>query len=1227
MKLSSGSVSESGLVSFRPAHTALLLVAALWILASLSAPLGFAQSSSGRVSGIVHDPSGANIPGATVILRDEASGTELKTTTDAGGFYSIEPVPPKTYSLIVQMTGFKTYTQSGLTVSPSARLDVAVSLEVGKQVETVEVTAQASQLMSTSSGAETPVIGANQIQNLSTEGRNAMELLTLLPGVVNSGFNPEFGSNTGQGINQFNVNGLRNDQNSIRLDNANMIDPGNNGGFIIEPNMDMVQEFSVKSSSFEADQGRAALIVDAVTKSGGTKLHGEAYYYGRNAALNASDWSNNNAGIAKPGSKFNYPGFNIGGPVRFPHSDFNKNNDKMFFFAAVEWQRQLPDFGTQLAVVPSAAMRQGNFSELQQGVCAGKSRCLNMPTQLLDPASGWSNTPLPGNIIPPGEINANSALLLNEYPLPNYVDPRGNYNFAGNPLEPLNRNEQDFRVDYNLTDNTRMYVRLSRNHETQLYPWGLWSGINSGWTSNVPEPSATLGDNLGESASVNLVKVINPTLTNEFQFNASQLTLPNHYQNPGKLSKSALGFQFTGLNFKNSSVPGFQNGQQYAGDFLPQITDQWNFYNGGNPGTGRWGEGDVGDGIFADKTIFEFLDNVTKVHGTHTFKFGGNADRTRNDQNGGPVTEGLLITAENWGGYTTGNSFGDILTNNFAAFEQGLPNNDGLWRFWNVEWYAQDSWKATRRLTLNYGARFSWLQPWNEVRGLSTTFLPSAYDPANSKSFLDGIVTGQSGQVSNSVFPSPSPVLQPRLGFAWDLFGTGRTVLRGGLGTYVSRDQGNVSFYMANADPFSFTATVQETGPPLTLAQIEASNPFSAVGNITVQAEDPHDPNQPQTYEWNFGLQQNVGLKTILEVAYVGNESAHLYRQQDLNVIPPGAMWVPGTTDCCVNADTNTPDYRPYKPFGRISWSTHSDTANYNAMQVTLRRNVSHGLTLLGSYTWSKTLGYTQSFQGVVDPFNSKKYYGLLPWDHAQILNFSYIYQLPSEGAKHFSSSKFAKGVLDNWQFSGITHFTGGAPVIIGNPTINCVTAPPPPGQPSKNLCAGHAFDNGQGTFQGSGVGWYGTPDLLDYNTTNADGNAVRPYINWVPGNFNNVGDQWFSPSSVGLPGIGQYGTLVAPTFRGPGSSEWDMTLFKTFQLGENKRLEFRFASFNVFNHANLGTTGSAFDTTPIFNWVLPYNAQHFADGHAELANASQLGTITNKFGHRELEFALKLFF
>lgn len=1167
-----------------------------------------------RVSGVVRDPSGAVIPAASVYLRNEATGTEQKTTADASGFYAIDYVFPKTYTLRVQATGFKTYVQSGILVEPAQRLAIDVKLELGTQVQQVEVTSSSVTFLPTSSGAEIPVISANEIQNLSIEGRNSMELLTLFPGVVNSGFNPNFGSSTGQGINQFNVNGLRNDQNSVRLDNANMIDPGNNGGFIIEPNNDMIQEFSLKLSAFEADQGAAGMIVDAVTKSGGNNLHGELYYFGRNAALNSNDFSTNAAGFRRPNSRFNYPGASIGGPVRFPHSNFNKHNDKAFFWLGAEAQRQLPDFGSQFAVVPSLAMRKGDFSELLTNpACKGKSRCFNMPTKLLDPASGWSNTPLPGNILPPSEIDPNTSILLNTYPLPNFVDPKGNFNFAGDPLLPLNRDEENIRLDYNFTDNTHMYVRLSRNKETQLYPFGLWSGIGSGWTSNVPDPSPALGDDMGKGMVVNLVHTFSPTLTNEIQFNAQKLTLHNNFADPSRVSKSALGFKFKGLTFKNSQVPGFQKGVTSGTDFLPQITDQWNFFNGGNPGTGRWGEGGVGDGIFADKTIFELIDNVTKVHGTHTFKFGGAAERTRNDQNGGPVTEGLLITAENWGGFTTGNSFGDILANDFRAFQQGVPNNDGLWRFWTLEGYAQDSWKVARNLTLNYGVRLSWLQPWYEARGHTETFIPSSRNPQDTSNFLNGIVTPATGTIPNSVFPNPKPLLQPRIGFAWDMFGKGTTVFRGGFGFYVSRDQGNTAFSGSNSPPFSFTATVAATGgtPALTLANLEATDPFTNLGNVSLNVNDFRDQNVPQTYEWNLGFTRHMGLRTVVDVAYVANVSRHLFRGVNENAIAPGAMFIPGTTDCCVKGDTTTSDFRPFKPFGNITFNSHSDTANYNSMQVTVRRTVSHGLTLLGSYTWSKTLGHGSTFQGLADPFDTRRNYGFLPFDRASILNFSYIYPLPKVGSRLFGGHKYAKGALDDWQFSGITHYTGGAPIFIGTPTVNCVTDPAAP----QNLCKG-VLDSGQSQFQGSAVGFNGTPDI-----------ALRPIINFTPGKFNNPGDHFFDPNSVQLPGIGQFGTFETPLLRGPGNNNWDMTISKRISFRENRSIEFRFSAFNIFNHPNFDTRANSFQTTPIFNFVIPANATSFSQGKGQLANGDQLGVISTKIGHREMEYAVKVFF
>lgn len=1169
-------------------------------------PPGFAQNA-GRVSGLVRDPSGAVIPGASVLLRDEATGTELRSVTDPSGYYVLEPVPPKTYTLAVQMRGFKTYSRPGLVIQPAARVDIPVTLEIGQQTEMVEVTAAANVVL-TDSGAKVDAIGAAQMRNLSTVGRNAMELLTLLPGVVNTGFDPLNGSSFGQGVNQFHINGMREDQNDIRMDNAHMIDPGNNGGFIIEPNMDMIQEFSVKTSNFEADQGRSPLIIDTVSKSGASSLHGELYYYARNATFNANDFSNNLANLPKPSSKFNYPGFNIGGPVRLPHSGFNKNKDKMFFFFGAEWQRQLPDPGTQLATVPTARMRAGDFSELLNpqfcktgsgGKVTG-GRYLNMPCIVKDPGT-WG-TPLSGNILPANEVTDNGRIFLNLFPLPNFVDSGGQYNFAGRPLLPLNRNEQHGKVDYVISDKTRMYVRVARNFDHTFYPFGLWSGENSGWTSNIPEPSPTLGTNSGEALTVNLVKVINPTLTNEFQFNTQALRLPNRYADPSKLSKQALGFKFKGMTFN-----GFNNNV----DTAPQITDAWDYF-GGNPGAGRWGAGNMASGVFADKTEFEWLDNVSKVHGAHTLKFGVSVDRTRNDQNGGPAVEGRFIT-DTWG-MSSGNEFADILTEHFVNFGQTSKDNDGLWRFWNVEWYAQDSWKATRRLTLNYGARFSWMQPWNEARGLALTWDPQAYDPSQPKNFLNGLLFASKGQVSNSVYPNPRPIFQPRIGFAWDISGTGKSVLRGGVGTYVQRDQGNIAFNMANAPPNSFNSSPSAPGGKgfLSLSDIEKADPFGSLGAIDIQAANRFDASQPQVYEWSLTWSQNIGVKTVLETSYVGNVSRHLFNRHNVNVIPPGAMWQPGTTDFKLGPDgkpdTNRQDYVPYKPWGSIFWSDHSQTANYNSLQAIARRNVSNGLTLLASYTWSKTLGYANNFQGGTDPFDTRRNYGLLPWDRAHNLSFSYIYQLPSPAAKHFGSSRVAKGVLDGWQLSGITHYSSGRPEKIGRGSLNCVLMRAD-GTSDPMGC------RSLGTFTGNGATWYGSLD-----------EPLTPVILSNPQsgrNFAGVGNLWLNQSSVTLPPLGQFGTFEQPTFRAPGSNNWDITLFKSFPFGEKRRIEFRWAVFDMFNRSQFDRP----QTSAQFNWVVPAGATSVTQGAPVLANSDSFGRITNKHGHREMEFALKVYF
>ena len=1244
------------------------LLVVLGLALILGSPMAFAQQGNGTISGSVRDQSGAVVPGASVTLRNEASSAELKTTSDASGLYVFNYVSVATYTLTVSSKGFKTFEQTGIHVAPGSVLEENAALEVGTVQQTIEVTSSAVNLIPKSTGGQMPTLDATQIQNQSTIGRDALELLTLLPGVVggtgtpgsiSSGFNGASGTgfqtvggvNT-EGINGFNVNGLRSDQNMVTLDNANTIDPGENGGFMVEPNMDMIQEFTVKQSGFEASQGGAGIIVEAVTKSGGSRIRGEAYYYARNAVFNANDWSNNQGGIAKPASKFNYPGANIGGPVRIPGTNFNKNNDKMFFFYGVEWQRQLADPGTQFRTVPTEAMRNGDFSALlntkfcqtnAKGVVTG-GNYLSMPCIVTDPATG---KPAPGNILPANEVTAAGQELLNgTYVLPNYVDPTGNSNLAAHPLYPTNRIENTGRIDYNLTQNTRAFLRLAQNSDHEYYPYGLWaSGLGDGWGGNVPRVSPVVGHDSGENASINVVKVINPTLTNEVQFSMGAINYPYKYADPSKMASSDLQKVLPGVNWALGS----------GGTDFTRTVEVPGVWNGQPPNSQTWGQGDQYNGIFGNKTTFELSDNLTKVKGTHTLQFGFQMNHTRNDQNQANVN-GSIWSNVGWAGVTsTGNVFGDLLDQSVYQWSQSTNDPDGMWRFWNYEWYAQDSWKVNRKLTLNYGARFAYFPPWFEARGEVSTFNPAVYKPSSNPSINDGVQVGSGykliqnaayipasvrgqfagGLPSSGGFPNPPLVIEPRLGFAYDVFGTGKTVIRAGAGVYQERDQGNTIFGAAQNPPFVFSTSISSAtrynpaaaNPALTgFGYYSTLDPYSSVGSIGGTMYDQHDNHGAENYSWNFTVDQDVGLKTIFEAAYVGTVGRHLYIENIFAPIPLGAMFVPGTENPVPNAgDSGVQNsFRYYKPFGAFDLLHHVSTSNYNGLQVTVRRNVTQGLTLLSSYTWSKTLGYSGAFNGTVDPFNSKLNYGLQSYSLPQILNISYIYQLPNLGAKHFSGNKFAGGVLDGWQISGITNFQSGAPqsYVGGSGTIGTVNCyePNAAGVETQNygLC---------GNFGADGAHWYGTPDRTLYPTI---------LFNPQKGvNFKGVGSQWFNPASITLPQVNQLGTTEVPQFLGPGSNNFDMTLFKSFKMGEQRRLEFRIAAFDIFNRAQLDTPAQDAVANPNINWMLPANATSLSQGQASaVLNASPsctggntVGCILSKHGHREMEMALKFYF
>jgi hypothetical protein len=1216
---------------------ALLCVASSW------------GQSLARVDGVVMDQSQAVVKGATVTITNADTGLVTRAISDAAGQYVFPSVLPGSYRVTARFTGFQAWSKP-VVVHANDHISVNVVLVVGAAKQTVNVNASSG--LQTDSGQRSETLTSQQIQAFSTIGRNAEELLPLLPGVVENG-SSSYGSSfstlvsSSSGIEGFNVNGNRSDANTFKLDGGNMDDLTGNNGSNIYPNSEFISEITIETSNFTADQGGSPILITAVTKSGTKDFHGEGYWIGRNYALDANDWSNNFAGVKRPQSKFNYPGFSIGGPILLPWTKYNRGPEKkLFFFFGTEWSRQLPDTGTVLADMPSKAMLGGDFSQVVLSSACEQARAngsattttyLNQPCQITDPATGMTLDKQNGMLT--GYTQNGTGLLKSlmgpNLAGPNYTDPSGLWNYAGHPVVPHNVTQYVARFDWDPSEKARFFVRLARQDETQISPWGEYVSQPSTWTSNVPEPTPTIQQYNSRSLNVNMVSVLSPTLTNEFSFNTNVLRQPNHYQDADILSKQSLGVNFSGV---------FDNGYPTVPQIVPAfaICDSLNTSGCGAgftpPATGRWGESNLaGAGNYYKQTQFEFGDNLTKVKGAHTLKFGGLIGRARNDQNeAADPLEGYVVPST-WTAGTSGDEYADILTEHFAEFVQANHDVRGNLRSSAFEWYGQDSWKVRRNLTLEFGVRWTFQGPWYEASGLGSTFDPSAYTASDSGSAYDGVRTascknpGQSavpfcGTIPKTIVPYGHPLTQPRIGFAWDTTGRGETILRGGVGQYTQRDPTNSGFGAILGPPNLMEATICCN---LNLAQIESSSP-SAQGAFTYGQSnavyDPHDSNDPSVYQYNLTLSQSFPDNLAFELSYVGSQSRHLVIEQNIDSIPYGGLWTPGTHLVDPSLQGNEGTVAPYTPFAQITQIQHSGNSNYNSLQATFRRQASHNLDFIASYTYSKAMGQSDQYQTILpDPFSTKDSYHVLSFDRTNIFSIGYQYYSPNLARGFLSGSSIARGALNGWMLSGITKASSGGPIAI-SAYVNCVQMQ---ADGSSATCAG------ANPLWSPSDSWFGT-NAWTYaflpGSTTSPPNGIYPTYPCNPvAKHGGINTGFINTDCVGLPKFGEQGAVDPPYIKSPGSLDFDLAIQKSFHLGSDRHLDVRFSSFDLSNRAQLNQINTVAD----FNWVLPVGATDPDQGSPTLTNGTgqcfggvgPLGYSCGKTGHREMEGSVKLFF
>jgi hypothetical protein len=1144
------------------------LTVAVGLCLLATAPLG-AQTTSASVFGSVGDTQGGVLPGATVTLTSRTQAYLLSATTDHEGRFAFPIVRPDAYVLRVSLEGFKTLEESNVVVNANDKFFAGMlTLEVGGVAEQISVTARVSELQATS-GERSYTLEAETIKGIANNGRAMFGFATLVPGVVPQ---PDNGGSRMSGppetVSGFTVNGQRPNSNNVTIDGVGNLDTGDNGGNMATTNLDAVSEFKILTNAYQAEYGRAVGgQMQVVTRSGTQAFHGSGYWYGRRSDWNANTWTNKREAAPPPvgsGKLIELPearrddyGYTLGGPVYVP-GVFNEDRKKLFFFWSQEWQERHDSVYERLVRVPTERERQGDFSESVDS--SGnpwpyiRDYTTGLPCNVSDTRGCFRDGGVLGRI-PQSRLWQPGLAALSIYPLPNTKGSSG-INYRSQAPDDVSRREEMLRLDFQPTDNWRFIGRYMRNKDRRSSPYGSFTAL-----SNLDTVEG-VADIPGRNWMLSATGVLDTTTSLEVSVGSAHNTIDMDTEN-AVLRRATAGL---------SEFPLLYQGAVQE-DFIPAMF----FGIPSNPGRVGLSAGRFVTGFLPlrnEHTTYDAIANLTKIRGAHTFKVGVYLQHSYKAQSSlashnGQV--GFVDDANN--PYDTGFGYANAALGVFNTFQQASRYARPEWVYDNVEVYAQDNWKPTRRLTLDYGVRFYYLTPQWDRTLQASTFLPDKFSAAGAarlyypvciggypcsgasrrgmdpalggtttptlantveSRFIGRLVPGsdrfngafQAGQGIDETLQSGSAFrVSPRLGATYDLTGEGRTILRGGFGIFYDRPQGNVVYNQVLNAP----------GMLVPLLQWGRLQDLSASPDPTLaMTPTAYDFRPPRVMAWNVGVQQKLWDAIVFDLAYVGSSSKDLLQKSQVNAVPWGAKFLPENQDP-TRAPSRVPgataladDFlRPYQGYGTINLWENGAFSNYHALQTSLSRRFDDGLMFSVSYVWSKALGtvdtdFDSARPSATPEEDRRANYSYLNYDRPHTFVVNFVYQTP----------RVAKGVLgllaNDWQLSGIYRWMSGTPYAIG----------------------------------------YFVPGIGNANLTGSEQPArvvvtCNPGRGWSDDPYKQIDTSCFAP-----PQSGSLGMESARYFlHGPPVNNLDLSLSKSLALGKGIRLEVRLDAFNALNH------------------------------------------------------------